>query len=213
MSVRTALAVLALGGCGIVSTTRETATVDMHLFVTIDSSDADGTHVDVQLTGPFGDPDLGPHDGLSLTAGGVPTALVAKAGGGQLFAADTSVRGGDFTFSLHHEGDHDASYVARLPGPSGLVATPSGGTLSLAWTPQPREGMTTTLDVSGACITHQAIAVRTDTGRYDIPSGELQVVPTSCAITVTLAREVGVVEASLSGTLTQSETVQSTWIP
>ncbi len=210
-------ALLLLTGCEMLATSNETATRDMRLFVTIDSSDAlAGTHVDATLSGPFGDPDLGPNDSFTLDVDGVPTPLVQ--GGSAHWTADLATRGGELAFLLHHENDHDVKSVATLPSPSGVHATSSGGKLLVDWAPTIVSDATTTLTVKGWCIEPQSIAIRTDTGHYELVASQLQPLPASCPVTLGLERDVEVTtapfgEAFMDAHVTQSETAEATWTP
>ena len=208
------LALLALAGCEFLSTREWTGTRDMRLDVTIASAD-DGTHVEASLTGSFGDPQLGPNDTFAATIDGASLPLAQA---GTTWSADTAARGGVIAFTLHHEGDYDATVSATLPAPSNVVATSIGGALDLAWTAQPVPGIATTITVSGTCITAQTLSILTDTGHYVIPAAALQAAPSSCPIVVTLARAGDETDSPFASPflwahVTQSESVQSTWNP
>jgi hypothetical protein len=206
---------LALAGCAMFSTREETATRDMRLWVTIDSSDDAGTHVNALLDGPFGDPDLGPNDSFSLEIDGAPTPLSPASSG---LVADVPTRGGEFAFVLHHDGDHDVTSLATLPPPSNVHGASAGGKLAIDWTPTTLADVTTTLTVKGTCIEPQSIAIRTDTGHYELLASQLQTLPASCAITLGLARALETTTtafgaAFMDAKITQSETAEATWTP
>lgn len=206
-----------LCACDMLSTREEVATRDMSLYVTIASADSTGTHVAAELSGPFGGEVLGPNDSFTLDVSGAPLALTST--GTDAWVADTAERGGNFTFKLHHEGDHDVTSIAPLASPSGISATASGGTLSITWLAQVIDGMTTELDISGVCIETQHITIRTDTGKYVVDAAALQKTPVGCPIQLTLSRALALTttpfgdEAFMRANLTQIETVQSTWVP
>ncbi len=201
--------------CSMLATSPETATRDMRLYVTVDSSDA-GTHVDATLTGPFGDPDLGPSDSFSLFVDGAPTPFSAWTS--SRWIADLVARSGELAFVLHHEGDHDVKSIATLPPPSGIHGASSGGKLVVDWTPTLVSGVTTTLTVTGKCIEPQSITIRTDTGHYELVAAQLQALPSSCTLTVGLSRASDVTnapfgEAFMDAKVTQSESAEIAWAP
>jgi hypothetical protein len=194
------------------STRQETATRDMRLNVTIDSSDK-GTHVIANLGGPFGDPDLGPDDSLALLIDGATIVTGAVPS----LTLDVAPRGGEFAFALHHEGDHDVTATAMLVPPSNIHATSASGKLVLDWTPH-ENGGTTTITVKGTCIQPHEISVLTDTGHYELEAAQLQTLPAACAITLGLSRSSMTTVAFANtpfmyATLAQSETAEGTWTP
>jgi hypothetical protein len=206
------LALLFVSGCAMLSTRAETATRDMRLNVTIDSTDA-GTHVVANLGGPFGDPDLGPDDSLALLIDGatIVTGSVSS------LTLDVAPRGGEFAFALHHPGDHDATATVILVPPSNIHATSVSGKLILDWTPH-EDGGTTTITVKGTCIEPHEISVLTDTGHYELEGAQLQTLPAPCAITLGLSRSsmttVSFADSPfMFASLAQSETAEGTWTP
>jgi len=201
-----------LSSCVMLSTAPYTATRDMRLYVTIDSS-AKGTHVTADITGPVGRIELGPNDSLGLLVDGAPIASARVTS----FVFDVAARSGDFTFALHHEGDHDAKVDVLLVPPSDIHATSSAGKLLLDWTAFPNAGATT-ITVAGTCIVAQTIHVQTDTGHYELLAAQLQTLPEPCAVSLGLSRylqtQVPIFGATfMYATVTQAETGEGQWTP
>ena len=213
MKLAAAIAPVVFVGCEFLSTRETTGTRDMRLWVVVGSSDA-GTHVSMALTGPFGDPELGPSDSFEATLAGAPLAL---AGDPAAWTADTPARGGALVFTLRHEGDYDATASTSVPPPSGLAGKTESGALVLDWTPQAVAG-TTTITIAGDCAATQTLAIATDTGHYVVQGAQLQAVPSACTLTGTLERDLVVDDSPwdspfLNATITQKESVQIAWNP
>lgn len=207
------VAFLVVSSCAMFSTEPYTATRDMTLYVTIDASGA-ATHVSADLTGPFGRVDLGPNDSLGLLVDGAPIVSSRVTS----FDLDVAERAGDFTFTLHHEGDHDVASTVTLVPPSNVHATSSAGKLLIDWTAFPNGGAPTVV-VLGSCITTQTIHVETDTGHYELLAAQLQTLPEPCAITLTLSRVLQAQIPFLGETFmyatvtTQTESAEAQWTP
>lgn len=198
--------------CAMFSTDTYTATRDMRLYVTIDATGAQ-THVTADLTGPFGDVDLGPNDSLGLLVEGAPIVSSRATS----FDLDVPARSGDFTFTIHHEGDHDVAAVATLVPHSSIQATSAPGKLLLDWTPFPNGGAPT-ITVAGTCITTQTIHVQTDTGHYELLAAQFQTLPAPCPITLSLSRILQTQipflgQTFMYATVTQAESAEGQWTP
>jgi hypothetical protein len=206
------LALVLSSSCVMFSTEPYTASRDMRLYVTIDSGDT-GTHVSAEITGPLGSVDLGPNDSLALLVDGAPITS-ARATGLEL---DLAARSGDFTFVIHHEGDHDVAVDVTLVPTSNIHATSAAGKLLLDWTPFPEAGATT-ITVAGTCILSQTIHVQTDTGHYELLASQLQAQPGSCAVSLGLSRSLDAQipflgQTFMYATVTQAEIGQGQWTP
>jgi hypothetical protein len=209
-SMRGALVLLA--SCEMFSTSPVTASRDMHLYVNIASSAA-GTKLSAELNGPFGTPELGPNDTLSLFIDGAPIASARVT----RLDLELVARSGAFTFALHHEGDHDVNVTTTLVPPSNIHATSAGGKLILDWTPFPNAGEPF-ITVTGTCITPQSIQIETDTGHYELLAAQLQLLPASCALSLGLFRNFQIQvpfqeENFMDVTMSQAETAEGTWTP
>jgi hypothetical protein len=201
-----------LSSCAMFSTETYTATSDMRLYVTIDSG-ADGTHVTADITSPVEGQVLGPNDSLALLVDGAPIASSRATS----LAADVAARSGEFAFTIHHEGDHDAFVSVTLVPTSNIRATSSAGKLLLDWTAFPNGGEAT-ITVAGTCITTQTVHVLTDTGHYELLAQQFQNQPAPCALSLSLARDLET-EVALFGstfmfaTVKQAESGQGQWTP
>jgi len=203
---------LFVSSCAWLSTEPYTASRDMKLYVTIDSKTS-GTHVTASMSTLVDRIDLGPNDSFALLVDGAPivSARVTE------FTIDLATRSGDFTFALHHEGDHDIAVDVTLVPTSNIHATSAGGKLLLDWTAFPDAGATT-IGVSGTCITSQTIHVQTDTGHYELLAAQLQTLPDACAITMSLSRSLQTEipflgETFMYATVSQSESAEGQWTP
>jgi hypothetical protein len=176
------VALLFASSCAMFSTEPYTATRDMRLYVTIDAT-GPVTHVTADLIAQFGSVDLGPNDSLGMLIDGTPIVSARVTS----FDLDVGARSGDFTFLVHHEGDHDAAVDVTLVPQSGIQATSAPGKLLLDWTAFPNGG-DATITVTGTCIRSQTIHVQTDTGHYELLAAQLQELPASCAISLGLSR-------------------------
>jgi hypothetical protein len=208
------LVLLFASACAMFSTEPYTATRDMRLYVTIDATtSATTTHVTADLTAMFGSVELGPNDALGMLVDGVPIVSARVTS----FDLDVGAASGDFGFTVHHEGDHDAAVDVTLVPHSNIQATSSAGKLLLDWTAFPNAG-DTTITVTGTCIHAQTIHVRTDTGHYELASAQLQELPVACAISLGLARSLQTEvpfmgDTFMVATVNQAESAEGQWTP